>query len=75
MAIGKALFSSGSKDYGTQKHLFDFGDGLDGTVVVSQPPHDEIIPLCEPFVKWAGGKTQHLKELYAAAPVEYQSIL
>jgi DNA adenine methylase len=33
-------------------------------------PHDKI-PLCYPFVKWAGGKSQLLTELYPLAPPEF----
>jgi DNA adenine methylase len=29
------------------------------------------MPLCYPFVKWAGGKTQLLSQLYALAPAEF----
>jgi DNA adenine methylase len=32
--------------------------------------HDKM-PLCYPFVKWAGGKTQLLSQLYALAPPEF----
>jgi D12 class N6 adenine-specific DNA methyltransferase len=32
--------------------------------------HDKM-PLCYPFVKWAGGKTQLLEQLYSLAPVEF----
>jgi DNA adenine methylase len=32
--------------------------------------HDKM-PLCYPFVKWAGGKTQLLAQLYALAPPEF----
>ena len=32
--------------------------------------HDKM-PLCYPFVKWAGGKTQILSQLYALTPPEF----
>lgn len=49
-----------TQDYGgIQKSLFDFDDDK------------IIIPLCDPFVKWAGGKGQHLTQLYALAPPEF----
>jgi site-specific DNA-adenine methylase len=32
--------------------------------------HDKM-PLCYPFVKWAGGKTQLLSQLYTLAPPEF----
>ena len=32
--------------------------------------HDKM-PLCYPFVKWAGGKTQLLQQLYSLAPSEF----
>ena len=52
-----------------QKSLFDFVVANEsGTTTIIPEPDDKIIPFCEPFVKWAGGKGQHLKELYAAMP-------
>jgi DNA adenine methylase len=33
---------------------------------------NDKMPLCYPFVKWAGGKTQLLSQLYALAPPEFE---
>jgi DNA adenine methylase len=46
-----------------------------GKVIQSQMNtvgQDKHVPLCDPFVKWAGGKRQLLQQLYALAPAQFK---
>jgi hypothetical protein len=50
---------------GLDAYIYNNNNELNAAAVL----HDK--PLCSPFVKWAGGKSQLLTELYAVAPSEF----
>jgi DNA adenine methylase len=58
----------------TTLELFGFhiGNKIIGNLACAIPStHNSQIPICSPFVKWAGGKRQLLWQLYPLAPVKF----
>lgn len=56
-------------------HINDnVNDNIDGNLAYASAIsdiHTSQIPICYPFVKWAGGKRQIVSQLYALAPPEF----
>jgi len=57
-----------------QPTLESFGFHVSNTIsgnAVSSGVHNSQLPICYPFVKWAGGKKQLLSQLYPLVPLKF----
>ena len=54
---------------GIQRSLFDFSDNNNPRTGKPNASSTVVMPPCNPFVKWAGGKGQLLTQLYNAATI------